>query len=122
MRYKKMFLTMFFFIFFVSCPIVYGDAVDTIENNLGVEASNIILLILTCGVVVIVAFDARIALMIAFLLYASLFIVFTLATEAGYGGFDPYFSGVAMMACFVLLALSLLVTYKKANSPPSGIA
>lgn len=102
--------------------MVQSNAISTMENNLGVNISDIILIILTGGIIVIVAFDARIALMLAFLLYASLFIVFTLATEAGYSGFDPYFSGVAMMACFVLLALSLLVTYKKANSPPSGIA
>lgn len=106
----------------MTCPSVCGDALETMQNNLGVSVADIIMLILTGGIIVIVAFDARIALMIAFLLYASLFIVFTSATEAGYIGFNPYFSGVAMMGCFVLLALSLLVTYKKTNTPPSGIA
>jgi len=118
MRYNKIIFLFFLLFFMVFSPVVSSDAIENIENNLGVSIANIIIIILSCGIFVITAFDARIALMIAFLLYASLFIVFTLATEEGYEGFNPYFSGVAMMVCFVLLALSLLITYKKTNTPP----
>ena len=118
MRYKKIFLLLLLTIFVFS-PVVCGNALEKISNNLGVSAADIILIILTGGIIVFAALDVRIALMLAFLLYASVFIVFTLATEEGYTGFNPYYSGVAMMCCFVLLALSLLITYKKTNSPPS---
>ncbi len=115
---KKLFI-LFFLGFLVFSPLVSCDAVGSIEDNLGASVADIVIIVLSCGIFVITAFDARIALMIAFLLYASVFIVFTLATEAGYEGFNPYYSGVAMMVCFVLLSLALLVTYKKTNMPPN---
>lgn len=120
---KKIIVLLFcFFVISLTAPLVCADATDNIETNLGASVSDIIMIIVSCGVIVLCAFDLRIALMLAFLLYASLFIVFSLATEVGYDGFNPYYAGVAMMACFVLLALSLLITYKKVNSPPSGVA
>lgn len=115
---KKIFFLMLLGLFFLT-PIVCGNAIENISNNLGIQVSDICLIILTGGIIVIAAFDARVALMLAFLLYASTFIVFYEATNLGYEGFNPYFSGVAMMGCFVLLCLSLLITYKKSNSPPS---
>lgn len=97
--------------------LVTADPISNMENNLQMSMADIIMVILSCGLVVISAFDTRIALMSALLLYTSVFILFTVATEEGYTGFTPYYSGVAMMLCFVLLAISLLVTYKKSNTP-----
>lgn len=96
---------------------VKADAIERLETNLNMSISDIIIILLSCGIVVIGAFDARIAIMCALLLYASAFIVFTLATEEGYSGFNPYYSGVAMMLCFVILCISLLISYKKGNTP-----
>lgn len=94
-----------------------GDAIERIENNLKVTIADIIMIIASCGIIVVGAFDTRIAIMFAFLLYTVIFIVFTLATEEGYENFNPYFSGLAMMVCFIILCLMLLVSYKKANTP-----
>jgi len=96
---------------------VNADAVETLQNNLNMSVADIILLIISCGCIVIGAFDSRIAIMCAFLLYAILFIVFTLATDEGHAGFNPYFAGLAMMVCFVVLCLMLLISYKKTNTP-----
>jgi hypothetical protein len=116
MWFKKIFLFLLLTIF-IFCPIAISSATETISNSLGVTPADIILIIETGGIIVIVALDARIALMLGFILYASTFVIFTLAPEAGYTGFDPYFPGVAFMGCFVLMALSLLITYKKSNTP-----
>lgn len=94
-----------------------ADAIETIQDNLNMAIADIIMIVVSCGIIVISAFDARIAVMCAFLIYASIFILFTLITEEGMTGFNPYFSGVAMMLCFVVLCLGLLVTYKKGNTP-----
>lgn len=94
-----------------------ADPVETFETNLNMTLPDIIMIIISCGCIVIVAFDSRIALMIAFILYTSVFIVFTEASAAGYTAFNPYYSGSAMMICFALICISLLVTYKKSNTP-----
>ena len=96
---------------------VQADAITTMETNLNMSIADIIMVILSGGIVIVGALDARVALMFAFLIYTSVFILFTLVTEEGIAGFNPYYSGVAMMVCFVLLCLMLLVSYKKANTP-----
>lgn len=116
MSYKKiMFLTVLIYFLFVST--VEANAMETMSTNLNMGISDIIMVVLSCSLVVIGALDARIALMCAFLLYTAVFILFTLATEEGISGFNPYASGVAMMMCFVILCLMLLVTYKRSNTP-----
>lgn len=99
------------------CSCVNGDAIERMQTNLNMELSDVIMIGISCGIIVICAFDPRIALMIAFLLYASIFILFTLITEEGISGFNPYYSGVAMMICLVVLCLSLLITHKKVTTP-----
>lgn len=94
-----------------------ADPVETFETNLNMSLADICMIIISCGCIVIVAFDSRIALMCAFILYAAVYIVFTQATIAGYQNFNPYYSGTAMMMCFVLICITLLVTYKKSNTP-----
>lgn len=96
---------------------VQADAVETISDNLNMSIADIIMIVVSCGIIVISALDARIAVMCAFLIYCSLFILFTLMTEEGMSGFNPYYSGVAMMLCFVVICLSLLISYKKGNTP-----
>lgn len=93
-----------------------ADATDTISTNLGLQASDIILLITILGCIICTAFDARVALMFATLLFASEFIVFYQATDMGYTGFQPYHAGLCLITCIILLALSLLITYKKESS------
>lgn len=116
MSYKKtMFLAVLIYFLFVST--VKADALDTMETNLNMEISDVIMIVLSCAIIVIGALDARIAIMCAFLLYTSVFILFTLATEEGIAGFNPYYSGVAMMMCFVIVCLMLLISYKKSNTP-----
>jgi len=118
MSYRKsLFLLLFLLLFILSISNVKADALETLQTNLNMSISDIIMIIASCGIVVITAFDARIAVMCAFLIYASIFIVFTLATEEGTSGFNPYYSGVAMMLCFVILCLGLLISYKKSNMP-----
>ena len=118
MWYKKniMLLMLLSFLLLFSFSVC-ADSVENIETNLQMSIADIIMIIVSGGIVIITAFDARIALMCAFLIYASLFILFTLMTEEGMTGFSPYYSGVAMMVCFVIICLSLLVTYKKSNTP-----
>lgn len=94
-----------------------ANPVERIEENLNMGAADIIMFIVSGGCIIIVALDARIALMCALLIYTSLFILFTLLTEEGISGFNPYVSGVAMMVCFVVICVSLLITYKKSNTP-----
>ena len=118
MLYRKLSIFLFFlFSLFLFMNSVEADAVETITDNLNMGLADIIMLVVTCGIIVISALDARIAVMCALLIYTSLFILFTLMTEEGMTGFNPYFSGVAMMLCFVVLCLSLLISYKKANTP-----
>ena len=115
---KKILFLMLFLLFFIfSFNVVSADAIETMEDNLQVSIADIIMIIVSCGLVVMIAFDARIALMCALLIYTGIFILFTLAVEEGYSNFNPYFSGVAMMLCFVILCLSLLISYKKGNTP-----
>ena len=110
------------FLFIVSIVLVFNvtaqtKGIDNLEETLQMTIADIIMIIISGGIIVLIAFDARIALMLAFLLYASMFILFTLLTEEGFSNFNPYYSGVAMMLCFVLICLSLLITYKKSNTP-----
>ena len=93
------------------------DPLTTFENNLDMSIADICFIIISCGLVIMTAFDTRVALMMGIMLYAVVFVVFTLATEEGYTQFNPYYSGVAMMLCFVIMCVSLLVTYKKGNTP-----
>lgn len=95
----------------------YANPVEQIEENLDMSIADVIMIVVSCGIVIIVAFDVRIALMCALLIYSSIFIVFTLLTEEGFENFNPYFSGIAMMLCFVVLCVSILITYKKSNTP-----
>lgn len=115
MSYKKIILVLMLVL--MCANVVSADAVDTMEENLSLSIHDIIMLIITCASLIVVALDARIALMFALMLYTSVFILFTLVTEEGIAGFNPYFSGTAMMLCFVVLCLSLLITYKKGNTP-----
>lgn len=117
---KKMILLLLMLVFFVLILIidpVKADALESMQTNLNMSIADIIMIIVSCGCIVIGAIDARIAIFCAFLLYASCFIAFTLATEEGISGFNPYYSGVAMMLCFVIVVLLLLISYKKANTP-----
>lgn len=115
MWYRKILLLMLFTLFAVIT--VKADAISTMETNLNMSIADVIMVVVSGGIVIVGALDARIALMFAFLVYTSIFILFTLVTEEGITGFNPYYSGVAMMVCFVLLCLMLLVSYKKANTP-----
>lgn len=115
MLYRKIIIGLLIFIA-ITCT-VSANAVDTIEENLDMPISEILMVVTTCGIVVISALDTRIAIMLGTLLYTSLFILFYLATEQGYTGFNPYYPGVAMMMCLVILSLALLIPYKKANTP-----
>lgn len=118
--FRKLVFLLFMMSFLLTITMVStvkADAVERLETNLNMSVSDVVMIIISCGVIVIGAFDARIAIMCALLLYASAFIVFTLATEEGFSGFNPYYSGVAMMLCFVVLCLSLLISYKKGNTP-----
>lgn len=116
-----MFLLFFLIQIILVCNCVNADAIERMQTNLNMELSDVIMIGVSCGIIVICAFDARIALMIAFLLYASIFILFTLITEEGIAGFNPYYSGLAMMICLVILCLSLLITHKKVTTPYSVI-
>lgn len=115
MLYKKILFTILILLLF--CSSCSATAINTIENNLDMSIADIIMIIVSCGIIIIIAFDARIALMCALLLYTSIFILYTTITEEGISGFNPYYSGVAMMVCFIVLCLSLLITYKKSNTP-----
>lgn len=120
MSYKKIIFILFMMGFsftVLTVNIVKADAIDTMSDNLDMSMADVIMVVLSCGIVVIAAAEVRIAIMCAFLLYGSLFIVFTLATQEGISNFDPYYSGVAMMLTFVILVLSLLISYKKVNTP-----
>lgn len=118
MLYKTSLLMLLFFAAIIALSLnVSASSIDTFEANLQMSVADIIMIILSCGIIVIAAVEARIALMCAFLIYGGLFILFTFMTEEGMSGFNPYYSGVAMMVCFVIICLSLLITYKKANTP-----
>jgi len=116
---SKAILLLFMMIGFSICLFsnVSANALDTMETNLGMSIADIIMIVISAGCIIFVAVDARIALMIALLLYTGVFVLFTLATEEGYGNFNPYYSGVAMMLCFVVICLSLLISYKRGNTP-----
>lgn len=118
MSYKQIgFLILFFIVLILSVSSVKADAIETMQTNLNMSIADIIMIIASGGIIVIAAFDARIAVMCAFIIYASMFITFTLATEEGISGFNPYYSGLAMMICFIILCLCLLISYKKTNTP-----
>ena len=106
-------------------PVVDGDILvfynashgftqpqDVIADNLGVGIGDIVLLILTCSLVIIGAFDIRIAAMFATLLYAVAFILFYEVTAAGYSGFDPGRAGILVVVSIVILALLVLASGK----------
>ena len=114
-------LLVFFFLLLLFVSSVKADAVETVTDNLNMSIADIIMIVVSCGIIVIVALDARIAVMCAFLIYTSLFILFTLMTDEGMSGFNPYYSGVAMMLCFVILVLGLLISYKKGSTPMSVV-
>jgi len=121
MWYRKR-IVLLLMLFALSIVLVFNveaqtKGIDNLEETLQMSIADIIMIIISGGIIVITAFDLRIALMLAFLLYASMFILFTLMTEEGFSNFNPYYSGVAMMLCFVMLVLMLLVTYKKSNTP-----
>jgi len=117
MSFKTILFLLFFLGIVFSASSCMANPVERIEENLNMSVADILTMVVSCGIVIIVAFDARIALMCALLSYTSLFIVFTFLTDEGFSNFNPYYTGVAMMVCFVIICASLLITYKKSNTP-----
>lgn len=120
MSHKKIILFMLFTLltlFTLVSNVCSADAIETMETNLNVAMADVILIVVSCAILIVVALDARIAVMCALLIYSSLFILYTVLTELGYSGYNAYYPGVAMMLCIVILCLALLVTYKKVNTP-----
>jgi len=113
---KMVLLTIFFYLIILSASIVSANAITTMETNLQMNISDIVLLVVTLGLIVFTVLDVRIAVMLGLLLYTSIFVLYTVLTELGYTGYNAYFPGVAMMLCIVLLCLMLLISYKKSNT------
>ncbi|GAG87364.1 unnamed protein product [marine sediment metagenome] len=73
MLFKKiLLLSLFLLVLVLSMGTVNASAIDTMQENLNMEVADIMMIVVSCGIIVIVAFDARIALMCAFLIYASI--------------------------------------------------
>lgn len=116
MLFRKI-LILFLLIITICVTSCEAATYNKVEENLDMSIADIILIIVSCGIIIITALDVRIALMCALLIYTGIFIVFTYLTEEGFSNFNPYYSGLAMMLCFVILCLGLLITYKKSNTP-----
>ena len=93
---------------------------ERISSNLGMSLSDVILLMIFCGLLLLGAFDIRVAAMFGTLLYSICFVVFYQATVMGYSGFEPFKAGVIVVFCIVILALLVLSSGKSGNQSAYG--
>jgi len=85
---------------------------EQIVSNLGMSLGDIILLIVTCSLFVVGAFDIRIGAMFGSLMYSITYILYYQATSFGYVGFNCDRVGILVIISIVILALLVLSSGK----------